>query len=83
MDRVKDQSSHPVFSEKQIKSLNRYTTLFPDITPKENIFLNLIDSMKKDFDNEKVYREWIDDVREEIKDLSHGVYRSENLSKGY
>lgn len=83
MDRVKDQSSHPVFSEEQIKALDRYTTLFPDSTSKENIFLNLIDSMKKDFDDEKVYREWIDDVREEIKDLAHDVYRSENLSRGY
>ena len=83
MDRVKDQSSHPVFSGKQIKSLNRYTTLFPDSTSKENIFLNLIDSMKKDFDDEKVYREWVDDVREEIKDLAHDVYRNENLSRGY
>lgn len=83
MDRVKDQSSHPVFSEEQIKSLNRYTTLFPDSTSKENIFLNLIDSMKNDFDDEKVYPEWVDDAREEIKDLSHGAYRSENLSRGY
>ena len=83
MDRVKDQSSHPVFSEEQIKALDRYTTLFPDSTSKENIFLNLIDSMKKDFDDEKVYREWIDDVREEIKDFAHDVYRNENLSRGY
>ena len=74
-DRVNDPSPHAVFTDEQVKALNRYTMLYDERNLKENLFTGLLDNMryKGDFN---VPDKWIDDARAELVELARGERRS-------
>ena len=80
IERAKDPSPHAVFTDEQVKALNRFTTLYSEKTSKERIFNGLLQWMHDDFKKEGICKEWIDDVKEELTELAKGERRE--LSEG-
>lgn len=83
LKRAKDPSPHAAFTDSQIKALDRYCTLFSDKALKEDILMNLVDSMKKEFSDAHIPDGWVKDLRDEVTDLTHGERRevSEGLKR--
>lgn len=75
LQRVKDTSPRAVFTDPQIKALDRYCTLFSDKTSKEDIYCNLINEMRDDFKKKHIPDTWVNDMREEAIGLAHGERR--------
>ena len=75
-ERIKDPSSHAAFNDKQINVLEKYTSTFPKSISKYVILNNMLDSMVSELHNKGIPDEWINDVREELRDLSIGIRRS-------
>jgi len=48
---------------------------------KKDFFVSSLNQLSDRFIKEKIYKEWIDDVREELQDLSKGIVRGEGLGR--
>ena len=68
------------FSSDQNKILNLCSQNL-DEKEKKEFFITVLDSLNNRFVKEKVYKEWIDDVKEELQDLSRGIVRGEGLGR--
>ena len=83
LERAKNPSPHATLTDSQAKALDRYCTLFSDKTPKEDILTGLVDSMSKEFKENRVPDAWVKDMCAEIVGLAHGERRevSEGLKR--
>ena len=68
------------FTNQQVKILKNCTDLYTE-DQKKNFFDSSLNALSDRFTKEKVYKEWIDDVREELQDLSKGIVRGEGLGR--
>ena len=73
--RAKDPSPRAVFSDEQIRALDRYAMLYSDKTSREEIFTGLAHSMRKDFKELHISDKWVDDMTEELREYAHGERR--------
>ena len=80
MERVKDKSPHAAFTDEQIKALERYETLHPDSIDRESIYTSLVNQMTNSFREQHIPDAWVDDMLEELKDLTHGERRNISTS---
>jgi len=71
LDRAKDLSSHAAFSDSQVKSLERYCTLYSEKISKERILSSLVGDMGIVLREAGVSKDRIDDVLDELKQLAH------------
>ena len=75
LERVKDNSPHASFTDGQIKALDKYCALRPNV-PKDGAILGLLQFMGNDIKDAKIPEAWIEDVREEIRNLAKGERRA-------
>ena len=75
LDRAKDLSNHAAFSDSQVKSLERYCTLYSEKISKERILSSLVGDMGIVLREAGVSKDRIDDVFDELKQLAHGNRR--------
>ena len=78
VERAKDPSPHAVFTDSQLKALDRYCTLYSENTPKQKIFQNLFNDTQKEFNNEHIYPEWVGDMHDELMEYANGHRREDN-----
>lgn len=74
IERAKDKSKNAAFTDNQVAALNRYATLFSDMS-KESVFTGLIDVMRDTFRKENIPEAWLKDMRDEVIGLAHGERR--------
>ena len=77
VERAKDPSPHAVFTDSQLKALDRYCTLYSENTPKQQIFQNLFNDTQKEFKNEHIYPEWVGDMHDELMEYANGHRRED------
>ena len=78
VERAKDPSPHAVFTDSQLKALDRYCTLYSENTPKQQIFQNLLNDTQKELKNEHIYPEWVGDMHDELMEYANGHRREDN-----
>ena len=76
--RITGPCSH--FIKEELENLDVCTK---DMSPedKRQFFTDCLDGLSERFNKEHIYPEWVDDVREELQDLSKGIVRSEGLKR--
>lgn len=77
IDRLGQPISKGRLTDDQITALAHYRSLFSENTPDKDVFSALISSMRKDFGRELIGEVSIDDLKEELEDLSGGIRREE------
>ena len=69
------------FIEEELESLKHCTEHISEPAKKQEFLMIALDGLAKQFKAERTSSEWIDDVREELQDLSKGIFRGEGLGR--
>ena len=69
------------FIEEELESLKHCTEHISEPAKKQEFLMKALDGLAKQFKAERTSSEWIDDVREELQDLSKGIFRGEGLGR--
>ena len=69
------------FIEEELESLKHCTKHISEPAKKQEFLMKALDGLAKQFKAERTSSEWIDDVREELQDLSKGIVRGEGLGR--
>ena len=69
------------FIEEELESLKHCTEHISEPAKKQEFLMKALDGLAKQFKAERISSEWIDDVREELQDLSKGIVRGEGLGR--
>lgn len=77
-ERVKDPSPHAALTENQMTAINHYTALYHGLDSAISGICLQIENMRPDFRKEGIDDTWIDDMKDEIKDLGKGIHREES-----
>ena len=81
IERLEQPTLHGRLTDKQLDVLLNYRNFFPEKSEKE-IFASLLKDMQKDFNRNMIGEASVDDLKEELEDLSKGIRRDEELNQG-
>ena len=81
IERLEQPTLHGRLTDKQLDIILGYRNLFPEKSEKE-VFDALLKDMQNEFDKNMIGEAGIDDLREELKEISKGVRRNEGEGQG-
>ena len=77
IDRLSQPTSKGCLTDVQITALAHYRSLFSDKTPDKEVYSALLSGIRKDLDRELIGEVSINDLKEELEELSNGVRRDD------